>query len=336
MSIVRHLVVGDPHVTPEELEDCEALLGLVAETVDKEKVDLLTFTGDLHDTHDSLSTRVVEFWKRWFSHFIHECKVVALRGNHDQVTPSQAYPHALLAYSGIQVVGAPQELPLVEKVGAVPYYYDAEEFYDAARKLASYGNQTLFCHQTFSGAKYENGFAAKDGVDQEKIGFQRIVGGHLHTPQKVGRCAYVGAPRWRTLSDANKERHLWLFEHDGEKMKLAKRISTGDVCRRIFRFEDRPDAPAPVPESFNAKDTVAIDVYGPSAELVRAREAELKARFGARTRGFPDRVERVKGVREAEGIKTSFDNFMDHFLPPNGTPVGTLKPVLEERLGFHT
>lgn len=334
---VKNLVVGDVHATPDELEDCEALLQFVVKVAKEHDVNTVTFLGDQYDTWDVVNTKCIDFWQRWL------CKLatvvdanVCLVGNHDQVSPTHQYPHAMLAHQVESYVISKPGTPPLPNCIAMPYFHDPVAFVSAVKELVAQNPQahTLFCHQTFQGAKYDNGFFAKDAIQLDDVpeSIRYVISGHIHTPQVIGkRCLYPGSPRWRTLSDANIDRSILLFEHTESSTRLVSRVPTGDVCRRIWYFQDYPDQPYDGLGAI-AKDQIRIDVYGPNDKYVRERETELKAKYGARTRGFPDRQRRTE-VSEAEGIETSFARFSDLFEPPRGTPRAILKTMIGERLG---
>ncbi len=333
-----NLVVGDPHVVDEELADCEALLQLVLETAESRKVDMVTLMGDQHNSHNNVSVKVIEFWARWFKRLP---DTTALVGNHDMVSPTQQYPHAMLAYPYVRVIESPRLVlggdgEWRSGFAAMPYYPDPVAFVEAARRLhAEHGDFPLYCHQTFAGAVFENGWKPEGAVDARELPQRHIISGHIHTPQAVsGKVFYVGAPRWRTRADAGGDRALVLFEHSNTGTRLRERIDTGAVCSRIHCFSDSPDTPvdAELETVDPAKDRVYVDVSGP-AEYVRAREAALKARYGVRTRGFPDR-ESAPMVSEAEGIEQGFAKFGAAFRPPHGTDTGRLLGEAGRRLGI--
>lgn len=337
-SLVRSLIIGDPHTTREELVDCEGLFQAAYEAILEHRPQVVIIMGDLYNSHDSVSVKNQEFNIRWLKRFKEApgvLEVIVLRGNHDQSVPNEAYPHALLAHTNVTVVDRPMALPILPGVAAMPYYSDPAEFLVEAERLAADGYHTLLCHQTFDGSKYENGFYAKDGVRPDQVPFARIISGHIHTPQKVGKVFFPGAPRWRTQADANIDRHLWVFDHCGDKLKVVAKVATDTYCARIWKYEDRPEAPvtaldALTPERLKT-DRIHINVFGPDPTYVREREAELKAKYGALTRGYPDRAAQLE-VSEAMGIDNAFDKFTSHFVPPNGTPLDFLAKTVGERL----
>lgn len=327
-----NLVVGDVHAIPNELGDCEALLGLVEKTVQEEHVNTITFMGDQYHNHSIIDVRCIEFWKRWIDKLSGQANVILIVGNHDQVTPTCSYPHALLCHSGVAVVDKPW--PTALGFACLPYYHNPEEFLEKATELSKDPSfNTLFCHQTITGAKYESGFYAKDSVECDKIPFKHVISGHIHTPQIVGnKVLFVGSCRWRILSDAGSNRYLWVFEHTMEDTKLKKKIPTDTVCRRIYRYIDTEKEPAiiDIPEEKKALADIRVDVYG-SPSFISERAIELKASFGARCRGFPERI-KVSQVSEAEGVALAFDRFSSKFEPPNKTPLDLLKNTIQERL----
>lgn len=337
----RNLVVGDVHATPDDLDDCERLLELVLATAQQHAVAAVTFTGDTYNTHDVLNVRVVAFWRRWFQRLgAAGYRVCDVLGNHDQVAPTQRFPHAMESHPEVDVYDAPRvflEVDAHEAVVALPYYHDNAEFLDNADSLATAfpSAHTLFCHQTFQGAAYENGFYAKDAVDLAALpaAFKTVISGHIHTPQKVGRVVYVGAPRARTRADVNVERYLWVLEHGPTATRPVARVATGTACRRLWAYDDRPDAPVVVPAAYDrAKDRLWVDVYGPDEAVVRAREGVLKAAYGAVTRPFPDRFKR-SAVTEAAGVEVAFQKFLAAFQAPYGTTQARLAELVGARLG---
>jgi DNA repair exonuclease SbcCD nuclease subunit len=335
-----NLVVGDPHVTPEELPDCEQLLQLVAETAEARRVDMVTFMGDQHNTHDAVSTRVIEFWARWFKKLP---DTTALVGNHDMVSPTEQYPHSMISYPYVRVIDHGRLVLSGDGewrsgFAAMPYFPDPTAFVAEARRLhEEHGDFPLYCHQTFAGAVFENGWKPEGAVDATELPQKHIISGHIHSPQAVsGKVFYVGAPRWRTRADAGVKRALALFEHTNAGTKLKERIDTGTRCSRIHCFQDSPDTPVDLDALFTAedlkKDRIFVDVFGPIS-YTRPRETELKAAWGVRTRGFPDR-ERKAIVSESEGIEPGFARFSAGFRPPHGTDQQSLVNEAGRRLGI--
>jgi hypothetical protein len=150
-------------------------------------------------------------------------------------------------------------------------------------------------------------------------------------PQSFGNVLYVGSPRWRILSDANKERAIWMFEFD-EHGSIVKEtpFSTNGVCRMVHHLPDREGAQVPLP--LDPKDRWHIDVYG-TPEYVETRKKDFLG-SGARVRPFPDQKSDLNQVRESEGIEKSFMKYSSQFQGKFGTPSEVLREMAQKRLGL--
>jgi DNA repair exonuclease SbcCD nuclease subunit len=314
---VKTVVVGDVHAVPQELLDCEALWRLVMETVKKYDVDQVLLLGDQFNTHDIVNTRVIDFWMNSIKTMgVGGPEVIALVGNHDQLTPTIRHPHAMVPYQDVCVV-VDRPMRILNSC-YMPYYANPVEFVESAVKLHCNNSDvdTLFCHQTFSGADQALGFYSKDAVEPSAVPFKRILSGHIHKPMRFGKVWYVGASRWRTLTDAETEtRNIYVLESG--KAPIA--IPTNTHCIRIYKFEDSEDAPAQIdltPEQLKLAD-LRITINGTS-DYIAKRMTELKAQYNAKCRGVPVRG-RLAKASESEGIDNAFQRFAKAFSAPNGT-----------------
>ena len=325
MAIV--LNVGDPHAVPEELDDCRALAGYILDVARRERVDRVHFAGDMHHTHALVHIGVVLFWKEFFRDLLTAgFKVSAQVGNHDRAGDGSAQAHALLSYPEITVINEPLVL---DGVLYLPYYDDNDEFVAACRRYSECS--VAFVHQTFNGATYENGIYAQDGVDPNLIPQETIISGHIHTPQKFGKVWYIGAPRWRTASDANVARAIWITEHaDDGRVVNCRSFDTGGVCRRLFRFVETPDQLIQLPSDLRlGQDRVMVDLRDPT-EFIEARKV-VWTTAGAQYRTF--RTDRAAPkVRESDGIDQAFDRFLGVYSPRNGTERTKLQQMARERV----
>lgn len=343
MNAFRVLVVGDLHAVPDELDDCNKLLQHILTICRTEEITEVWWTGDQTHTHAVLRLEVLHWLKVATKALKNEgINSVFLVGNHDQASPGQPI-HSMMALEynpGVKVI----DTPTVHRgVLFVPYMHDEKEFVEACNKFtqreysaydSGHGNgywigpKTLFCHQTFSGATYENGFYANDGFDPNLVPQELVISGHIHTGQEFGKVWYVGAPRWRSLSDANVERAVWVLEFEADGQLIDRRpYSTGSVCRQIKHLDDTPDAPVRLP--LDPAHQWRIDIKGP-VEWCQARKTQLKA-AGARIRTFPDQVKTAR-VRESEGVEKAFRTFLGAYQAKHGTSRETLEAMAKERL----
>lgn len=323
---MKYLLVGDVHATVNELDDCESLVDLICEHTDKDTT--VVFLGDQYHTHAMVRVEVIDFWNRAIKRTLKYSKgVIAIVGNHDMPGDSSKTMNSMMANlaEGLIVVDKPYMAD--DQTLFVPYYYNTQ-------KLVEDVNQhrplTVICHQTFNGAKYENGFYAKDGVDAELMHCNQVISGHIHTPSIFGKVEYIGAPRWRTASDANLERHIHLYETTTRGLKLVTKIPTRTHCRQILQasiyedgtFEGRTDA-------FDG-DLLHIDIHG-SKQFCDIKKLEFAAP-NIRIRTFP-KTERVIKVKESEGIAASFAKYMQSFCETNQLDLKKVSELIDARLG---
>ena len=64
MPVTKILYIGDVHAVPAELDDCNRLLALVRETIEKHRPDIVIHLGDGFHTHGVIHAEVVDFWQR--------------------------------------------------------------------------------------------------------------------------------------------------------------------------------------------------------------------------------------------------------------------------------
>jgi len=327
--LIPSLIIGDIHCTPQEIKDCESLAELIVQTCKEYTPKRVIFMGDLYNNHDVVNTLTISYYTKLFSQIedIVKSKPVVIVGNHDQYTPSIRHPHAMLSHTqGAVVIDGPCRLD--DLSCGMPYYYDPKEFIQEAVKLKEQNPdcETLWCHQTFDGAKLQEGFYAKDGVDQDAVPFKTIISGHIHGPTKMGKVLYVGAPRWRTLTDSEYEDRFLLLL-GGKPVK----ISTNKVCKRIYKYEDRESTPCviDIPEELLPKADIRVDIYG-SPGYIKDRIVELRAKYGVKYRTFPI-SSRISKVSESQGVSKAFDTYCEMFKPPFGSKVESLIESFKER-----
>lgn len=330
----RYLFVGDPHAEVHDLADCLALARYIIKLARNLKATIV-LAGDLYHTHAIIHSEVQLFWYNFYE----ACRktgirVITIKGNHDAPGTEGSKATALIAH--VEQCTAVLYGPHVE--GGVlfcPYTSGAQLVeWSAAHSQC----KTLFCHQTFDGSVYENGFFAGDGVDPNLITQDMIISGHIHTPQAFGKVWYPGAPRWRTLSDANVQRAAWLLEFDESGRLVGKKAyDTGAACRRILQATDTPAAPLDpetvLADSSRAKDVYHVTITGPRAWIAQRRP--LFEPF-ARVKTVCTDARAAARVKESEGVGVAFGKWLDAFEPRHGTAKPVLKKLVEERLhDFH-
>lgn len=324
---MKVLFVGDVHAVPNELGDCEKLLQLVRSAAKDHSVDHIVLLGDIYHTHALVRVEVLDFWNQWMSILKHSAKegVIVLKGNHDMPgdTASRASGVDLHADGRVWVV---ERMRRHNNVLFLSFHSSEEEFIRICNENPT---NSVVCHQTFLGAQYENGFYAKDGIEPSRIPQSQVISGHIHMPSEFDKVWYPGSPRWRTVSDANTERNLWVADFDSAG-NLTKRVGIPvDVCQKIFAFDVTPEAPFDM-ALYNESDRYVFDVKGPS-DFIEQQKAVLAGK--GRIRTFPTATKKIE-IKESEGIGKAFATFMDSYVPKFGTAPETLQALVKDRVAI--
>lgn len=332
---MKILMVGDAHVTVDELDDAGRLLDLVEEVVELEKPDIVVFMGDQHHNHAVVRIEVLDFWRKRLNRLPRK-GIFMLVGNHDRST-NQTLDMNSLAYdcnvirklASVCIAPRPYDHVSVDDpnwpsdVFLMPWVPDAQ-FAKAIEAVPD--NAILLCHQTFNGAMYENGFYAPDGVDPKIVArFKRVFSGHIHKPQSFANIEYVGAPRWRIMSDANERRALVLYD---TQIHMKKYFDTSKHCTPILRLEDR-EGDATSVDSIPEHARKYVDIFGSSAYCDTRKPIWEEKGFAVAT--FPVRTVSTT-VSESQGIDRALQNHLEEFQPPFGTSKEVLKKMVAERI----
>ena len=243
MKILR---VGDPHVTVSNISESENLIDFVISTAREHDIKHVEFLGDLFHTHAIIRVEVLDFWRKTFLRLHYAgLHTTTLVGNHDQ--PGSREKEQLMnaldvfnnAMPSLSVIKEPCIIKHGDEYMAayIPYMSSKEDFIKASKGLFEQGaHQVLVAHQTFTGAQYDNGFYAEDGIDPKLVSQENIISGHIHATQQIGKCFYPGTPKWDTMSDANAKKGIWIFTHNADGSIADKEfISTEKVVTPIVK-----------------------------------------------------------------------------------------------------
>lgn len=319
------LFVGDPHVVPSEFKDCWRLIDLIERSIDDHGVDAVVLLGDLYHNHEVINAEVMLFWSQALDRLRTRAKVIVVKGNHDQPNSKVTRASSLLAHDGIDGTVMVMNHPYwMEGVGFIPYASTQEQFVAWANDPSVAKCHTLICHNTFRGATYENGTPAHDFYEQTLAPQKTIISGHIHTPmvlEGTPKVIYPGAPRWRTVSDANVDRNLLLVSFGDEGIEWSQSISTADHCSPYFHLVDDEGEPLEglIPK---AHARYVIDIKG-SPAWIKTRTSKY---LYARIRTFP--TSKAITLKESDGLDVSLANWIDQYQPANQTP----KAILQSRL----
>lgn len=340
---MKVLLVGDPHVTVEELADAQRLLDGVLDTANKYKPEHILFLGDQHHNHAVVRVEVTDFWLRNLRKLTEAGhKVVMLVGNHDRPNDLSSSAHALQPYEDLKNVKVIAEPAVHEGLFLLPYVHDKVEFQKAAYKLYDLSVKmgvsapTLFCHQTFDGSKYENGFYAPDGADPAMVGFSQVVSGHIHTKQEVTspacRVLYIGSPRWRTVSDANEEKSIVLLEDSKSHIEIKTEVWCSPIAKSVVSVDSDLQS---LPFAHNDRTRYHIDALALSSDM-EALIGKVRSKFPrAKIRPILIDAKKPSVVKESDGVFNALRRFVESSKAPHGTDAKVLQELIARRLNVN-
>ncbi len=316
--MTKTLYVGDPHFRHVQKDELERLMGFVHNAASENKVDQIVILGDLNDTHGILRTDNQVFWEEWLRVLSDEQPLIVLVGNHDMKNQGndEELENSLSIYNLIESrhrLSIIQSPVCFDTFGYMPYIHDKKRFVEEANRLAEQGAKVLVCHGEFDGAAYDNGYFIPDGIKQKDLNFDLIISGHIHSRASIGKVRYPGTARWMTASDANKEKGIWLVEHDDKTGAILSEqfLDTSHVCTPIYAYQFKEGDNDPViPEGSRA----SVELIG-SSEWVSKQKARFKGRASISS----------KITDKAKPSNRKTGNNLEHFLNNVFEPVSGIK-----------
>lgn len=305
------LLVGDPHVTHDDLQDCQALFDIIKEAVKKHQVTDVFFMGDMHHRHNSVRTEELSFVKQNLDDLADNYKTTVhlLLGNHDMPTSCQSEHNSIWPYKSknIRIYDNPTYITDISNdwntaIFAIPYCHTNEEWDNQINQIP-HKKAIVFAHQSFLGFTYENGYPIKDGLTvPDHI---QVYSGHIHSPQSINNIFYTGAPRWKTLGDAEvKQRYLYIMENGQITNKIPTYNQNQTSVRRIRReFYQYPDSPT---IETNQNEVLYLEITGPKEWLKGECQKWPKAKITTKTQVNINQIE----VKASLGVPTVFQDFM--------------------------
>ena len=296
--------MGDPHVKPSNIEESQRLIDWLSGLV----VDLpLIFLGDQLDTFGVARVEVVDFWRK----ALHQLtkaraeKIFFIVGNHDQNHAGTHNFMSVFANFSDQVVVV-EEPTTYENCRLIPFMRDNKDFVKAVNDS---GSQTIFCHQEFDGAQFENGFYSPHGVKLDELtNTGLIISGHIHKTQHLGdKVFYPGTPRPLTKSDANEQKGVWVAaieDRDFEFIPTPKEVAKSF---RSITINSETDLKV-VKKELKDPERLYVNIQG-SSDFIKGVTKKLDLSEVKITVDYADELPETGTIKESEGVNKAFHKF---------------------------
>lgn len=319
---MKHLLIGDPHVQVSNLEESKILFDWIKNIAETEQVDQITILGDLFHNHDVIRAQVMTFWLDTLNK-LNNTPIVIIVGNHDMPGSKELEGRvsALDAFKDMANVTV-MSSPTNKGVGYIPYMHNKEEFISEINKLQA---KVVFCHETFDGAQYENGFYAPNGVSIDLMPKDTlIVSGHIHAQMEIksdkATVWYPGTPRWLTASDANSTKGVWTFD---DQIFEKKFFNVEEIIDPMLRFQINEGDTLPDLNKVNHQRTF-VELTG-TASWIKSQKKKI-----------PDTIRVSSTITDrqtAKSIKNRKKTDINSFVLNNYTPTLVEKQELIDYLG---
>lgn len=303
------LLVGDPHLKISRIEDAREFLDklklhVLSSGADYSKVVIL---GDLFDTFAVIRSEVMSLWFSFLSEVsesIGKNNLILIVGNHDYAGANGG-THALEPFKVLARVI--DEVDLIN-IGGVDCYFlpfkrENSDFERLAKEIPS--GRVLFCHQSFNGATFENGFYDPHGADPESVShLSKVISGHIHSRQSVGSNIYFpGTPFQQSFGEAGQEKGLVIVEIGSDIEGTVSVVGSFDLDMpkfHVLKF-------ASVSEVTLPKDPSPRDSY----KIVAS--------------GGPQEIADFWRSEEAKSFRNSVKRVVDAMTPVRETNEGTIQ-----------
>ena len=262
---MKILYSGDPHAKLSSLDTFQKYLALMLRLQKEKAPELVVIGGDLFDGHAIIRSEIMNEWANYLS--ASPIKHVLLVGNHDQISPG-APIHAMAALKKIAFSVA--DIPIqIRDMLFVPYFHNQKDFAERMATIREFNNEgaepkdILFCHQSFDGSKYDNGFYVPDGFGLDTVNqFKLVVCGHIHSEQEFANVWYPGSPYSMSFADVGADKSVWMI--DTETMS-RERIPTN--LPKYLSVTLSVHEVLPFLEKASAEDHYRLIVQGSRAEI---------------------------------------------------------------------
>ena len=208
--VKKILVVGDPHLKINAVKEAENFINKLLAVIQQDRFQEIVILGDLFDTFAVIRSEIMALWSNFFKESASISKITLIVGNHDMAGENGG-PHSLEPFKNfmnIQVI----DKPVFDGVAYyLPFYRDNNKFIEECRGIPH--NSILFCHQSFNGAQFENGFYDPNGVQPEAVShLSGVISGHIHKNQKLNNIWYPGTPYQMSFSDSGEIKGIYEIE----------------------------------------------------------------------------------------------------------------------------
>ena len=247
-SIVKYLVIGDPHFKTSNIPDIDVFITQTLELVKLECPDLIIVLGDVLHEHERLHTIPLNKAYDFIKSLAVSTKTFILVGNHDMINNQQFlnsnhWMNAMKSWSNVIIVDTPQHHYIndTQFITLCPYVSNGR-FREALDTTIGNSHSfdwkqsiVIFAHQEFKGCKM--GAIESQTGDEWSLDLPPVISGHIHHNQILmdGHIYYPGAAMQHAYGDPKNVLVMIEFENssDSDQIYNKREIDLNMKKKRI-------------------------------------------------------------------------------------------------------
>lgn len=206
---MKHLVIGDPHAKPGNLDKIEKLVNIVEE----QRLPTI-WLGDQLDTKEIINGKCLNLWYEYYSNS--DLDHIILVGNHDRFNKySNEHSLEVLKHlSNVQIIDQPTT---INNIDFIPYTDNTTILNHIENSKSILG----FGHVDIQGFDYGNGVLSKEGFNYETFSKYKIfVSGHYHAYQSKYNIKYLGTPFSHSFAESNQNKYIMTLDTESLETNL--------------------------------------------------------------------------------------------------------------------
>lgn len=306
---MKDIICGDPHGRVSTLPELKLLFAETLAVIKKEKPERVIILGDLFNDFSVLRLEVLGAWSNFIIQAGLKSRVILIVGNHDQAGAA-GEAHALEVFKSFPNVTVVDRPSCIDLNYFMPFMRDNAAFIQHVKLLPE--NSILFCHQSFNGAKFDNGFYDPHGVDPAAVGHLKlVVSGHIHLEQKFANIYYPGTPYQTSFGEQGEDKGIFLTETSADDFKVIKKIQfTSLPTYHVLEWKDLAGVKRDMAAILDQKSdqglalmNIKVKATGAPSEIADFwADPEVKI-FKSKVRRVVDALSSVKPEQDLAGSK---------------------------------
>lgn len=245
-------LIGDPHFSRKAehplikkniKEGQLAFFDYLIEELNRREIKTILFTGDIHDTRQSINVEALINTKRLFQTKMKDFDIHIILGNHDMYYENSYGITSLELFEDIPNVTVYRKNVVVKKFLNKNWYLfpwitaDREtkvvEFLNkmAQKPRAVRDNTVLFGHFEMFGINMEGRNVSTFGLDPNLYmnAASHVFSGHYHGQSSIekgsDKLMYIGSPYPMTFANANQSHGVWILDEEMNMEYIENNIS---------------------------------------------------------------------------------------------------------------